>query len=86
LETALWRRRLAAALWRRRALDNAGPAERKRAWEQCHVSVNFVMQSAQLPATQEARPADRDLDAQVLQDVLRRLDKTLQAFFRRVAA
>ena len=73
-------------LWRCRELYNAGLEERKRAWEKCHVSVNFATQSAQLPAIKEARPEYRDLNAQVLQDVLHRLDKTFQAFFRRVQA
>jgi putative transposase len=42
------------------------------------------MQSAQLPDIKDARPEYRDINAQVLQDVLHRLDKTYQAFFRRV--
>jgi putative transposase len=42
------------------------------------------MQSAQLPGSKEARPDYRDINAQVLQDVLHRLDRTFQAFFRRV--
>ncbi len=79
-------RALEHVLWRCRELYNAGLEERKRAWEKCHVSVNFATQSAQLPAIKEARPEYRDLNAQVLQDVLHRLDKTFQAFFRRVQA
>jgi putative transposase len=73
-------------LWRCRELYNAGLEERKLAWEQCRVSVTFAMQSAQLPAIKEVRPEYRDIHAQVLQDVLHRLDKTFQAFFRRVKA
>ena len=79
-------RALAVALWRCRELYNAGLEERKAAWEQCGVSVTFAMQSAQLPGIKEVRPEYRDLNAQVLQDVLHRLDKAYQAFFRRVAA
>ena len=79
-------RALAVALWRCRELDNAGLEERKAAWEQCGVSVTFAMQSAQLPGIKEARTEYRDLHAQVLQDVLHRLDKAYQAFFRRVKA
>ena len=60
---------------------NAGLEERNPAWEQCGVSVNFAMQSAQLPAIKEVRPEYRDINAQVLQDVLHRLDKAFQAFF-----
>ncbi len=77
---------LEGVLWRCRELYNAGLEERKAAWEQCGVSVNFAMQSAQLPAIKEARPEYRDINAQVLQDVLHRLDRAFQAFFRRVKA
>ena len=78
-------RALAAVVWRCRELYNAGLQERKAAWEQCGTSVTFAMQSAQLPGLKEVRPDYRDLNAQVLQDVLHRLDKAFQAFFRRVA-
>src|SRR6476620_6303397 len=75
---------LEEVLWRRRELYNAGLEERKIAWEKCRVSVTFAMQSAQLPGIKDARPEYRDINAQVLQDVLHWLDKTYQAFFRRV--
>jgi putative transposase len=65
---------------------NAGLEERKAAWEQCRISVNFAIQSAQLPSIKEARPEYRDINAQVLQDVLHRVDRAFQAFFRRVNA
>src|SRR5215470_12789032 len=77
---------LETVLWRCRELYNAGLEERKAAWEKCCVSVNFAAQSAQLPAIKEARPEYRDINAQVLQDVLHRLEKAFQAFFRRVQA
>ena len=77
---------LETVLWRCRELYNAGLEERKAAWEKCGVSVNFAMQSAQLPSIKEVRPEYRDINAQVLQDVLHRLDKAFQAFFRRVKA
>jgi putative transposase len=77
-------RTLEMVLWRCRELYNAGLHERKAAWEQCGVSVSFAMQSAQLPAIKEVRPEYRDLNAQVLQDVLHRLDKAFAAFVRRV--
>jgi putative transposase len=41
------------------------------------------MQSAQLPACKQADAAMRGVYSQVLQDVLHRVDKTYQAFFRR---
>jgi putative transposase len=73
-------------LWRCRELYNAGLEERKAAWEKRRVSVNFAMQSAQLPDIKEVRPDYLDINAQVLQEVLHRLDKAFQAFFRRVKA
>jgi IS605 OrfB family transposase len=79
-------RTLETIVWRCRELSNAGLQERKAAYERCGVSVTFAMQSAQLPAIKEVRPEYRDLNAQVLQDVLHRLDKAFAAFFRRVQA
>jgi putative transposase len=73
-------------LWRCRELYNAGLEERKAAWEQCRVCVTFAMQSAQLPAIKEVRPEYREINAQVLQDVLHRLDNAFAAFFRRLQA
>jgi putative transposase len=43
------------------------------------------MQSAQLPACKGADPSLREVYGQVLQDVLHRVDKTYQAFFKRRA-
>jgi putative transposase len=79
-------RTLATVMWHCRELYNAGLQERTAAWEKCRVAVNFAMQSAQLPAIKEVRPEYRDINAQVLQDVLHRLDKAFAAFFRRGAA
>jgi putative transposase len=77
---------LETVLWRCRELYNAGLQERKAAWEKCGVCVTFAMQSAQLPAIKEVRQEYNDINAQVLQDVLHRLDKAFAAFFRRVQA
>jgi putative transposase len=44
------------------------------------------MQSAPLPAIKAVRPDYRDLNAQVVQDVLHRLDTACAAFFRRLQA
>src|SRR5215471_8487828 len=65
---------------------NAGLHERRDAWQQCGVSITAASQSAQLPAIKEVRPEYRDVHSQVLQDVLMRLDRAFQAFFRRVKA
>src|SRR5215471_21564008 len=75
---------LETVVWRCRELYNAGLQERKVAWAKCGVCVAFAMQSAQLPAIKEVRPEYRDINAQVVQDVLHRLDKAFAAFFRRL--
>jgi putative transposase len=79
-------RTLAIVMWRCRELYNAGLEERKAAWEKRRISVTFAMQSAQLPAIKEVRPEYAEINAQVLQDVLHRLDRAFAAFFRRVQA
>jgi putative transposase len=63
---------------------NAALQERRDAWHKCGVSVTVAEQSARLPAVKEVRPEYRDIHSQVLQDVLTRLDRAFQAFFRRV--
>src|SRR6476469_5476037 len=75
---------MAFVLRRCRELHNAALEERKEAWHKCGVSVAEARQSAQLPAIKEVRPEYRDIHSQVLQDVLTRLDRAFQAFFRRI--
>ncbi len=65
-------------------LYNAGLQERRDAWQKCGIGVTVASQSAQLPAVKEVRPEYHDIHSQVLQDVMTRLDKAFQAFFRRV--
>jgi putative transposase len=67
-----------------RELYNAALQERREAWQKCRVGVTVADQSAQLPAVKEARPEYGDIHSQVLQDVLTRLNRAFQAFFRRV--
>jgi putative transposase len=73
-------------LRRCRELYNAALQERRDAWHKCGVSITVAGQSAQLPAVKDVRPDYRDIHSQVLQDVLTRLDRAFQAFFRRVKA
>ncbi len=47
-------------------------------------SLNYSQQAAQLPEIKEIRPEYHDIHSQVLQDVLRRVDKAYKAFFRRI--
>jgi putative transposase len=86
LPTPEQERTLETVLWRCRELYNAGLEERKAAWEMCRVSVTFAMQSAHLPTIKVVRPEYREINAQVVQDVLHRLDKAFTAFFRRLQA
>jgi putative transposase len=79
-------RTLAMVLWRCRERYNAGPQERKAAWEKRGVCVTFAMQSAQLPAIKEVRPEYHEINAQVVQDVLHRQERACAAFFRRLQA
>jgi putative transposase len=82
--TAEQERALAFVLRRCRELYNAALQERRDAWRKCGVSVTIAGQSAQLPEVKEARPEYRDIHSQVLQDVLTRLDRAFQAFFRHI--
>ena len=65
-------------------LYNAGLQERRDAYRLERKSIRYTEQANQLPEIKELRPELADIHSQVLQDVLRRLDKAFQAFFRRV--
>jgi putative transposase len=75
-----------ATLDRCRELYNAGLEERREAYRRCGISVSSAAQQAQLPEIKHLRPEYADLDAQMLQDVLQRLDRAFAGFFRRVQA
>jgi putative transposase len=77
-------RAMAFVLRRSRELYIAALQERREAWQKCAVSVTVADQSAQLHAVMEARPEYCDRHSHVLQDVLTRLYRPFQAFFRRV--
>ena len=65
-------------------LYNAALQERRDAWRINRHSVSCYEQILQLPDIKESRPELNSIYSQVLQDVLRRLDKAFVAFFRRV--
>lgn len=65
-------------------LYNAGLQERRNAYRLERKSIRYIEQANQLPEIKEARPELNEIHSQVLQNVLRRLDKAFQAFFRRV--
>ena len=69
-----------------RELYNGALQERRDAWKLNRVSINYHDQRIQLPEIKLIRPDLAALYSQVPQDVLRRLNKTFDAFFRRVKA
>ena len=75
---------MAFVLRRCRELYNAALQERRDAWQKCHKSITCAHQSTELPGIKTVRPEYHDVHSQVLQDVLTRLDRAFQAFFRRV--
>ena len=84
--TPAQRQKLDWTLWRCRELYNAALAERKEAWRMRQVSVGYYEQKRDLPVIKELRPEYQEIHSHVLQDVIKRLDKAFQAFFRRVKA
>ena len=67
-----------------RELYNAALQERRDAWRMGHVSVNYYQQKAELPEIRAYREDCAAINAQVLQDVTLRIERTFKAFFRRV--
>jgi len=77
-------RALDAALWRCRVLYNTALEQRITAWQRCYVSLSRYEQEAELKAIRAEFPEYAAIHSHLLQDVLARLDKAYQAFFRRV--
>src|SRR5438094_659630 len=66
-----------------RHLYNRALTERKEAWGQEQRSVGFAAQSALLPRLKQENDYLPRVHSQVLQEVLHRVDRAFQAFFRR---
>jgi putative transposase len=79
-------RDLEQVLWRCRDLYNTALEQRITAYQRCHKSISRFEQEAELKAIREVFSDYEAIHSHVLQDVLARLDKTYQAFFRRVKA
>ena len=77
------REKLQATLDVCRELYNAALQERREAWSLHRKGIHYVEQANQLPDIKAVRDDVRAVHSQVLQDVLRRIDKTFQAFFLR---
>jgi putative transposase len=67
-----------------RELYNAGLQERRDAWKLNQIGISYVEQANQLGEIKAVRDDLDTVHSQVLQDVLKRLDKTFKAFFSRV--
>ena len=67
-------------------LSNTALEQRITAYRRCGVTLTRSQQHAELPDLKAAFPEYGAIHRQVLHDVLTRLDKTYQAFFRRVKA
>jgi putative transposase len=65
-------------------LYNAGLQERRDAYRMAKVSVSYKDQANQLPEIKEVRADLGNIYSQILQDVLKRLDKAMDDFFRRI--
>jgi putative transposase len=66
-----------------RDLYNCALQERRDAYKLNRISLNYYDQANQLKEIKQTNPEYRQIHSQVLQDVLKRLDKTLKAFFQR---
>lgn len=67
-----------------RELYNAALQERRDAWRLNRISINYFDQNRQLTEIKAIRTDLNTVYSQVLQDVLKRVDKTFNAFFLRV--
>ena len=78
---------LESVLWRCRTLYNVALEQRKLWWERGQgIGASYYQQKAELPDLKAACPEFGAIHAHVLQDVILRLDRAFQAFFRRVKA
>ncbi len=67
-------------------LYNGALAERKDAWENERRSVTFAQQCASLPVLKEKSAYLPNIHSQVLQDVMHRVNRSFENFFRRAKA
>ena len=74
---------LESTLDRCRVLYDAALQERRDAWKMGRNNVSFNQQSAQLPIIKSECPEYQEINGQVLQNVLHRVDWAFQAFFHR---
>ena len=76
---------LETVLWRCRTLYNCALEQRKTWWQRGQgIGATYYQQKAELPDLKAACPEYAQVHAHVLQDVILRVERTFQAFFRRV--
>jgi putative transposase len=63
---------------------NAALRERREAYRVAGISIGYAHQCTELPACKEVRPELAEVNSQVLQDVIKRVDRAFDGFFRRV--
>src|SRR6266702_756767 len=63
---------------------NAALQERRDAYRMVGISIGFAHQCAELPGCKEVRPELAEVNSQVLQDAVKRVDRAFDDFFRRV--
>ncbi|HYH85029.1 MAG TPA: transposase [Pyrinomonadaceae bacterium] len=78
--------RLAATLDVCRELYNAALQERRDAYRLAGVSLNYYNQAQQLPVIKQECPDVAAVHSQILQDTLRRVQKTFDSFLRGIKA
>jgi putative transposase len=67
-----------------RELYNCALQERIGAYKERNISLNYYSQANQLAEVKETRTEFENVHSQILQDVLKRLDKTFKSFFGRL--
>jgi len=67
-----------------RFLYNSALQERRDAYCLNRISLNYYDQANQLKEIKETNPEYKDVHSQISQDVLKRIDKAFQSFFRRI--
>ena len=87
LPTPTQARAMEVVVWRCRVLYNTAWEQRRIWWGRGEgISANSYQQQAELPDVKAAFPQYAEINAQVLPDVLTRVDRDYQAFLRRVKA
>jgi putative transposase len=69
-----------------RNLYNAALQERRDAFQINQISINYQAQQNQLPEIKLTNPEYKNIHSQVLQNVLKRVEKSFDGFFRRIKA